>query len=563
MKRRARLAAVLTGLALTISGGVAWGTVMAATPQDVARQASQPVPVRVSTTPGIPVQDESALYKVDVEGKSPTVYRSAPKPRTCGSPNCDGSDQERADHRTFNWASFRFHADTRPVVTVTKTSSAAGTPTDIRVRGTGSYTVLDEDLARRSIRIRVDRPDAKLSVEFVDTRYEVGRELPLDPMVLFADDATPAVPLPSRTAPGTYVVSAQSTFDPRRAGSADTVVFARGVHDLGYWEVPPSVKRVHLASGAYVRGAVDSATSAKAGQKGFTVTGWGVLSGELFDWRADKRTGGTTSCSYDCWDSTVKMVQLGTDGFNLHDVTVVNAPHWAISGYRDDQITAKADDESHFGGTIEGVKVLGSWGYNRDGIPALPGTTISHCFISAFDDAVKLYSSRATIRDNTLWQMDNGAVFQLGWYGKTISGVAVTDNTLLHAEWTGTNYNWGLLDYAENGGSGTISDVTVSGTRVMGPVTRVVALSNQQAAQAFKNIRLVDTTVDRLFTPADIQRLPGVGDKTLPRNLVHRSKAPLELAVSDLRIGGTRITSSNAAGAGGFSIQGSPALTFE
>lgn len=565
MHPRARLVVILSSLVLTVCAALTWGSAQGATGRATAPQAATAPAsgVGVSTTPGLPEQAASELYTVDVDGKRPSVYRSAPKERTCSSANCDGGDRARADRRSFNWASFRFGGGTRPVVTVTKTSSAAGVPSDIRVRGTGRHTVLEKDLDRRRIRIRVEQPDARLSVEFLDSRYVADRQFPLDAMLLFADDAAPAVPAPSRSAPGTYVVPARASFDRRRAASAETVVFARGVHDLGYWEVPVSVRRVHLAPGAYVRGAVDSATPAKARQKGFTVTGFGVLSGERFAWRADKRTGGATSCSYDCWEHTVKMVQLGTDGFRLHDVTVVNAPHWTISGHRDDQITAVADDESRFGGTVEGVKVLGNWGWNGDGIPALPGTTISDCFISAFDDAVKLYSSRATVRDNTLWQMDNGAVFQLGWYGKTISDVTVSDNTVLHAEWTGTNSNWGLLNYEENGGSGTISDVTVSGTRVMGPVTRIVALSNQETAQSFRNIRLQDTTVDKLFTTAEIQRLSGNGDKRLPRNLVHQSRAPLQLTVSDLRIGGTRITGDNAAGTGGFSLRGAPALVFE
>ncbi|MBQ0988033.1 hypothetical protein KBZ10_26660 [Streptomyces sp. F63] len=158
--------------------------------------------------------------------------------------------------------------------------------------------------------------------------------------------------------------------------------------------------------------------------------------------------------------------------------------------------------------------------------------------------------------------MDNGAVFQLGWYGKTVSGVTASGNTVLHAEWTGTNANWGVLNYRENGGSGTISDVTIRGTRVMGPVTRIVALSNERADQAFRGIRLIDTTVDRLFTTAEIGRLRGNGEKSLPRNLVHRSRAPLELEVRGLRIGGTVITEANAARIGGFDISGSPALSF-
>ncbi|MFF8478916.1 hypothetical protein [Streptomyces sp. NPDC015414] len=555
MRRLKRILNCVGALAATV-------LLVTAGTSSAAQRGTSPGTVQVSNTPGLPENDRSSLYAVDVEGLTPSVYRTAPAPRTCPTGNCDGGDYARADHRTFNWASFRFAAGTTPVVTVTKTSAAAGTPTAVRVRGTGSWTVLGKDLGARTVRIRINRPNTKLSVEFVDARYDATRQLPLDGMLLFADDATPAVPAPRASAPHTYVVKSGTAFDAQKAAAASTVIFGRGIHDLGYWAVPSSVRRVHLAPGAYVRGAIDSATTDKASQQGFTVTGWGVLSGEQFPWRADKRTGGTTACSYDCWQYTVKMVQMGTDKFQLHDITVVNAPHWVVTGYRDDQITAAADDESTFSGTVAGIKVLGNWHWNGDGIAALPGTTVQNCFVSAFDDAFKLYGSHATVRDNTLWQMDNGAAFQLGWYGKTITDVRASRNTLLHAEWTGTNANWGVLDYAEAGGSGTISDVVVEGTRVMGPVTRVVALSNTSAAQTFQGIRLADTKVDKLFSADEINALRGNGSKDLPRNIVHQAKAPLQLKVDGLVIGGTTITRDNAAEAGGFDISGAPQLTF-
>ncbi|WP_157744882.1 glycoside hydrolase family protein [Micromonospora coxensis] len=561
-----RLGALTLGVAVV--GGLA---VAGVTTANAEQQEALPVPaaaaaaagqVGVANTPALPASAKSSIYAVQVGGKTPSVYRSAPKPRTCPSTNCDGGDHARAENRSFSWSSFWFADGTRPVVTVTRTA-AAGPVTDIKVRGTGDFTVVSRNLAQRKIEIRVNKPKAKLSVEFIDNRYDTLRQLPLDGMLLFADDTETAVPAPSRTAPNTYVVKPGQSFDRTKAAAATTVFFTRGVHDLGYWAVPDSVQRVHLANGAYVRGAVDSATVSKSTQEGFTLTGRGVLSGEQFNWRADKRTGGATSCSYDCWEHTVKMVQLGTNKFRFHDVTVVNAPHWVVTGHRDNEITAKpGDDESRFTGTVSDVKVLGNWGWNGDGIPAMTGTTISDSFVSAFDDAFKLYSSNATIKNNTLWQMDNGAVFQLGWFAKTISNITATNNTLLHAEWTGTNSNWGLLNYQEAGGSGTISNLTIDGTRIMGPTTRVVALSNTSASQAFRGVKLTDTTVDKLYTVAEINQLRGNGAKDLPRNLVRQSKAPLELTITNLKIGGTTITAGNATSTGGFDITGSPNLTF-
>jgi hypothetical protein len=562
MARKTRRFATLALGVAVLSGMAVVGVGAADADQQEVVPAAPGTKVGVAHTPGLPMTAQSSIFAVQVEGKTPSVYRSAPKERTCPSANCDGGDHARAQNRSFNWSSFWFPDGTTPVVTVTRTA-AAGAVTEIQVRGTGDFTVLGRDLAKRQIQIRINKPKAKLSVEFVDNRYNQLQQLPLDAMLLFADDAVRAVPSPSAKADDTYVVEPGLTFDRTKAARVQNVIFRPGVHNLGYWPVPDSVQRVHITGGAYVRGAVDSATVSKSTQEGFTLTGRGVLSGEQFDWRADKRTGGTTSCTYDCWEHTVKMVQLGTNKFRFHDVTVVNAPHWVITGHRDNEITAKVgDDESRFAGTVSDVKVLGNWGWNGDGIPALTGTTISDSFVSAFDDAFKLYSSGATVKNNTLWQMDNGAVFQLGWFAKSISNVTATNNTLLHAEWTGANSNWGLLNYQEGGGSGTISNLTIDGTRIMGPTTRIVALSNTSAAQTFNNIKLTNTTVDKLYTTAEINQLQGNGRKDLPRNLVRQSRAPLELTVTNLKISGTKITAGNATSTGGFQITGNPDLTF-
>jgi hypothetical protein len=109
--------------------------------------------------------------------------------------------------------------------------------------------------------------------------------------------------------------------------------------------------------------------------------------------------------------------------------------------------------------TVRWVKVVGGWTYNTDGIAAFAGSTVAHCFVWANDDSLKPYASDLKISDCTVWQLNNGAVIQLGWGNDKATNVVISDVDLLHAEWNNNAVNRGIVScvgdkFARGGMSG-------------------------------------------------------------------------------------------------------------
>ena len=563
--------------------------------------AVSPGPAR-SETPGLQPSQRSDLYHVSIGGEPLTVYVSRPPAqRLCNSTGCDGADHVRSDQRSLAWTNFSFVTPTN--VVVGKMPGTGGTLRDIQVRpssGLGvDFTIVRKDIPAGEIEIRVIMPNSKLSVEYIDDRYDAFRELPKDGLLVFADqdESLDDYPPPDKSAPDVYVVAYGSPFNRNLAAQATAVYFEPGVHNLGYWEVPASVMHVYLADGAYVLGAINSAVAAKRTQAGFRVTGRGVLSGEAFPWRADKRSNGLQPCRdangavYDCWFDAVKLLQVGTDKFFVQGVTFANAPHWVIGGFKDTNIAWNAHDangnddplndplgyglyseEANFSGSMSNVKVLGNWRWNNDGIGVLRNTAVKDCFVSAFDDAFKLFNNGGSVRNCVVWQMDNGSVFQLGWFAKGVTGLAVQDIDVMHAEWTGLNQNWGLVNFADRGWNGsprTIENSSFKDVRIEGPATRVVGLENRVITrQSFRNLTFENVRVDHLVTPEELIALAPMGNGAIdlsdvnnvrPPNIINDASAEATITGIVFRnfvIDDQLITAQNAQTVGQFAILG-------
>lgn len=68
-----------------------------------------------------------------------------------------------------------------------------------------------------------------------------------------------------------------------------------------------------------------------------------------------------------------------------------------------------------------------------------PRGYISDVFIRSNDDSIKLYSADVVLRDTVVWQMANGAVFQLGWWtSHDQSGIICEDVEVIRID-NGTN----------------------------------------------------------------------------------------------------------------------------
>ncbi|MEM7234489.1 MAG: hypothetical protein AAF517_20080, partial [Planctomycetota bacterium] len=352
-------------------------------------------------------------------------------------------------------------------------------------------------------------PGQKISVEF-DTEIKDscytgpphGIPCIKDALLVFADPVDTESPVDGvpdeeihRVAPGSHEeivpVSGGTGLSAGRSSLGDCggkriVVFPPGVYDIGYWQVPNNIQHVHLEGGAYVFGAIDVIPQGRSpfydastidhvyrddwrGEtllERFSLTGAGVISGAKLPWHLKKDFSYTSG---DDWWAHLKVFQLALEQVLVEDVTIANSPHWVLSFIND------ADRRTR--GRFNNFKMVGAWTYNNDGLPNPTGEDgrIANCFIHADDDAFKIYNSGSSIDNCVVWQSNNGAVFQFGWYPKTVSGVRVSNIDVIHFEnWYGVGQsNRAVFNYANSGGNGTISDIVFDDVRVEGPILRL------------------------------------------------------------------------------------------
>ncbi|WAJ71797.1 PKD domain-containing protein [Catenovulum adriaticum] len=485
----------------------------------VIAEPNRSADLQIYTFGELPAVNLSEKFSVSIEDTELTVLQTIP-PVPSMSPKLkpgtkDGADSYRNTERSFAWSQFSFNANIRHVdVDITKLADA-GTVTDIIVRPTSlsgvAYQVLDKDLGKKTIKIRVLQSNRKLSIEFKDNRYAPLKDIPLDSLLLFADrtEAEDIAPVPDKAASTTYLVENGDAFDREKAKTKAVVYFAPGTHELSYWEVPANVKHVYLAGGAYVIGAINADHNSGPG-KGYTISGRGIISGEKFPWRADKTkyyTGSTlplaervcvdeNNYSNGCPREGIKLLDAEQDELIVEGLTLVNGSFYVFG--------AEADSNNSWA-KISNIKMLGNWRYNNDGFDVGTGTQMTDCFVSAMDDAFKIYHSNASIKDCVVWQMDNGGIFQFGWFPKTVNNVLIENIHVVHTEWTGLNKNRGLANLTErpagDARSGQISNITMRNVWMEGPTSRVIYLRNEfYPNQSYNNWLFENIYVDYMPT---------------------------------------------------------------
>ncbi|MBI5820476.1 MAG: hypothetical protein HZA88_16030 [Verrucomicrobia bacterium] len=268
----------------------------------------------------------------------------------------------------------------------------------------------------------LDQP-ARLSVEFDDSAKT-------HPLLIFADP--PETNVPSRDA-------------------TNVVWFAPGVHELpgGQMELLAG-QTVYLAGGAFVRGRILGRNA-----KGARILGRGVLSG---DGLPPTNAGGTRGEHF-------IMLRGDSDDVLVDGPTLVDSPHFnlTIAGQR---------------AVVRNVKMI-SWWFSTDGVHLHAHGRVEDCFFKVNDDAVKLYHSDTTVRRCIIWQMENGAPFQISWNmpGRN-AGFRVSDCDIIHVEHSWKNDNEAVF-CAIHGGSGHMSDYVFENIRIENARWRLVSLMTQ------------------------------------------------------------------------------------
>ncbi len=332
-----------------------------------------------------------------------------------------------------SWASFWFSG---AAVTVTVSRAGGwGAWSRVRVRSSsGGHTLTPVNASTFSFELTPSPLGWKLSVESTAQESLGAEPLVIHDMLMIFGDPEDLAPDPMGRAPR-------------------MLYFGAGYHDLGGQMVLPSnISSVYIAGGAWVSGGFitrDPSSSVR-------ISGRGVLSGSAISFLISPA--GEGHCSYNgsfCW-SMINMDEGANhvlEGIVLHD-----PPKFYFRSEAP-------------GVTVQGVKLLGAWPYNTDGVATGENGLVRDSFIRANDDTIKLFSSKMLVEDCTLWQGSNGACFQLGWWSShSQRDILVQRVTVLHADWSKPgSANDGVVDLRgpqNSGGLYSIQNITWKDVRL-------------------------------------------------------------------------------------------------
>jgi hypothetical protein len=362
--------------------------------------------------PGVP---KSGIYEVAVkQGRKEAdlvVFRNACPEYQAGYMDMLAKDQKPLDKfrgRSISWVNFSFDGSVEITVTVADPEKV---PMSGTVRILPSRYGISSEVEGNTIRFTLSEP-GQFSVEIGEDSYKNG-------LVIFANPVE--TDIPSEETDQYQLLDHADAADIASVPPAVTGIwFKTGVHDIGIYRVPGSVRNIYLEGGAWVYG-----TFIMDGNPGVKIFGRGVLSAGRINYRASH---------------TVEAINQ-SDNITLKGIVVEDSKHFSVRLIGMNNL-------------VEWVKVIGGWVYNVDGIAAYAGSNVSHCFIWANDDNIKVYRDDITFSDIVCWQLDNGAVIQMSWGGaiggSTARNVRISRIDVLHAEWDQSRFNSGLLNCVGN-----------------------------------------------------------------------------------------------------------------
>lgn len=246
--------------------------------------------------------------------------------------------------------------------------------------------------------------ESGIMTEFIITKpgqysveYQQGIRIE-HPLLIFANPLEKTVPSPDDTS---------------------VVYFGPGFHSIGERYVIPNGKKIYIHGGAYIKGQFYAENT-----NDIEIYGRGIVSGEDYPAR-----------TADHMINLKNAVRVKIEG-----ITMIHAPRFMIT----------LSGRNHH---IDNVKMMGWW-FSTDGISAGEETLIENCFFKVNDDAVKLYQNRTEARNLVIWQMENGAPFQLGWNGTNNYGNCYVHNVeIIRVEHEWDNENEAVI-CAIHGGKG-------------------------------------------------------------------------------------------------------------
>jgi hypothetical protein len=261
------------------------------------------------------------------------------------------------------------------------------------------------------------RPEpARIATTFADDTCTFTLTHPANVSVEFAPDTTNPVLHPMLV----FANPPETDVPPKHA--PNVLYIGPGFHYLGSGIQLHSNETVYIAGGAWVQAAFTG-----VGVHNVVIRGRGIIDGTFLD------TGSQASnklqpglIDIDCHDpghTPQSPCDADAESSNIvvDGLTFVNGPRFNVRVLGD-----------HI--TIHNIKVM-SWWYNTDCIWAGNSSLVEDNFCKVNDDSLKPMSGPAVIRDNVVWQLENGAPFMISW--NIVADQAdfhIYDNDVIHAE---------------------------------------------------------------------------------------------------------------------------------
>jgi hypothetical protein len=304
--------------------------------------------------------------------------------------------------RSISWTSFSFSGSITVEVKVLKNISFGSA-----IKILPSRQKITPIVNGNVIRFTISNP-GQFSVEIGENGYKQG-------LLIFADPKEIEIPKP--LVQGYKIFKHESSLNINSIGSSFSgIYFEKGIHNIGVYSVPPNIKNIYLEQGSWVYGAL-----IMDGNSNVKIFGRGVLSAAKLNYR----------------ESHSIEAKNQSDNIQVEGIVIADQKHFAIRLIG-------------INNTVKWIKTIGGWVYNTDGIAAFGGSQISNCFIWANDDSIKVYRNDITISDCVVWQLNNGAVIQMGWTAPNSENVKIQRIDVLRTEYNKDRFNVGILNYVGN-----------------------------------------------------------------------------------------------------------------
>jgi hypothetical protein len=394
--------------------------------------------------------------------------------------------------RTINWTQFSFFDSVIVEVQILNLTKIPLTSVSILP---SRYGIKAEAIGDDKVRFTLRTP-GQVSVEIGENGYKNG-------LMVFANPIETDIPDPSSA--DWKKLSNASAADLMNLSAYNALYFEPGVHNIGKFNVPDNIESIYIHGEAWVYGALNLNGSGNSNTK---IYGRGVLSQAKFALREVHSIEATG----------------GANGIKVHGIVVADYKHFALRLITNDN-------------DVNWTKIIGGWAFNNDGYAGYAGSSIKNSFIWANDDNIKLYRDDLVVENIVCWQLDNGAILQMGWRSIAAKNVRVKNIDVIRAEWTGDRRNNGIISAVIDQGNPTQTqtDWIIENLTVETPITHIFRLS-PRSAHHINNMTFKNWDVKMDFSLNKKNYINGFDTSHKISNI----------NIENLKINGTCITNENA-----------------